>query len=242
MWSVTSLRAGGTSVRCVREAPSPSATRLGTASLYLCTDARRERGDLAQFADAALAGGVDIIQLRDKGSAGEQRFGPLEARQELAALDILAEAARRHGALLAVNDRADIARAAGADVLHLGQDDLPLTAARAIVGDTLIGRSTHDADQLGAALAEDVDYFCVGPCWPTPTKPGRPAPGLDLVRTAAATGTATPWFAIGGIDAERLPEVLAAGARRVVVVRAITAADDPAAAARALQDLLRSAD
>ena len=242
MWSVTSLRAGGTSVRCVREAPSPSATRLGTASLYLCPDARRERGDLAQFADAALAGGVDIIQLRDKGSAGEQRFGPLEARQELAALDILAEAARRHGALLAVNDRADIARAAGADVLHLGQDDLPLPAARDIVGDTLIGRSTHDADQLGAALAEDVDYFCVGPCWPTPTKPGRPAPGLDLVRTAAATGTATPWFAIGGIDAERLPEVLAAGARRVVGVRAITAADDPAAAARALQDLLRSAD
>ncbi len=242
MWSVTSLRAGGTSVRCVREAPSPSATRLGTASLYLCTDARRERGDLAQFADAALAGGVDIIQLRDKGSAGEQRFGLLEARQDLAALDILAEAARRHGALLAVNDRADIARAAGADVLHLGQDDLPLPAARDIVGDTLIGRSTHDADQLGAALAEDVDYFCVGPCWPTPTKPGRPAPGLDLVRAAAATGTATPWFAIGGIDAERLPEVLAAGARRVVVVRAITAADDPAAAARALQDLLRSAD
>jgi len=92
VWSVTSLRAGGTSVRCVREAPSPSATRLGTASLYLCTDARRERGDLAQFADAALAGGVDIIQLRDKGSAGEQRFGPLEARQELVALGILAEA------------------------------------------------------------------------------------------------------------------------------------------------------
>ena len=245
MWSVTSLRAGGTSVRCVREAPSPSATRLGTASLYLCTDARRERGDLAQFADAALAGGVDIIQLRDKGSAGEQRFGPLEARQELVALGILAEAARRHGALLAVNDRADIARAAGADILHLGQDDLPLPAARDIVGDTLIGRSTHDANQLGAALAEgpeQPDYFCVGPCWPTPTKPGRPAPGLDLVRAAAATGTATPWFAIGGIDAERLPDVLAAGARRVVVVRAITAADDPAAAARALKELLRSAD
>ncbi len=100
--------------------------RLAEARLYLCTDARRERGDLAEFADAALAGGVDIIQLRDKGSAGEQRFGPLEARAELAALEVLADAARRHGALLAVNDRADIARAAGADVLHLGQDDLPL--------------------------------------------------------------------------------------------------------------------
>ena len=107
--------------------------RLATASLYLCTDARRERGDLAEFADAALAGGVDIIQLRDKGSPGEQRFGPLEARQELEALEVLAEAARRHDALLAVNDRADIAVAAGADVLHLGQDDLPLPIARDII-------------------------------------------------------------------------------------------------------------
>ena len=103
---------------------------------------------MAQFADAALAGGVDIIQLRDKGSAGEQRFGPLEARDELAACEILADAARRHGALFAVNDRADIARAAGADVLHLGQGDLPLDLAREIVGpDTLIGLSSHDAGQ-----------------------------------------------------------------------------------------------
>ena len=142
--------------------------------LYLCTDARRDRGDLAEFADAALAGGVDIIQLRDKGSAAEHRLGPLEARDELAALEVLADAARRHGALLAVNDRADIARAAGAAVLHLGQDDLPLSVAREIVGpDTVIGRSTHDRQQVGAAITEDVDYFCVGPCWPTPTKPGR---------------------------------------------------------------------
>src|SRR5918994_6252817 len=108
--------------------------RLAAASLYLCTDARRERGDLADFADAALAGGVDIIQLRDKGSAGEQRYGPLEARQELEALAVLADAARRHDALLAVNDRADIALAAAADVLHLGQDDLPLAVARDILG------------------------------------------------------------------------------------------------------------
>ncbi|MGV0787845.1 thiamine phosphate synthase [Mycolicibacterium sp. XJ2] len=217
--------------------------RLASASLYLCTDARRERGDLAEFAEAALAGGVDLIQLRDKGSPGEQRLGPLEARQELEALAVLADAARRHGALLAVNDRADIALAAGADVLHLGQDDLPLAVARGIVGETpVIGRSTHDADQVAAAVDEAVDYFCVGPCWPTPTKPGRPAPGLDLVRHTAELNSDKPWFAIGGIDTDRLPQVLAAGARRVVVVRAITAAEDPRAAAAQLKAALRAAD
>ncbi|OBJ69139.1 thiamine phosphate synthase [Mycobacterium sp. 1274756.6] len=215
------------------------ATRLAASRLYLCTDARRERGDLAEFAEAALAGGVDIIQLRDKGSPGEQQFGALEAADELAALVVLAEAAARHGALLAVNDRADIARAAGADVLHLGQRDLPPATAREIVGaDTVIGRSTHDATQLAAAIAEDIDYFCVGPCWTTPTKPGRAAAGLALVEQAAATGTDKPWFAIGGISEERLPQVIAAGARRVVVVRAITAADDPQAAARRLRAAL----
>jgi thiamine-phosphate pyrophosphorylase len=210
-------------------------SRLQNARLYLCTDARRERGDLAEFADAVLAGGVDIIQLRDKGSAGEKRFGPLEANGELAALAILTDAARRHGALVAVNDRADIARAAGVDVLHLGQDDLPLTVAREIVGPaTLIGRSTHETGEAARALMEDVDYFCVGPCWPTPTKPGRPAPGLDLVRAVASMNCDKPWFAIGGIDEQRLGEVLAAGARRIVVVRAITDAADPGAAAQRL--------
>src|SRR5256885_122087 len=112
-------------------------TRLADARLYLCTDARTERGDLAEFADAALAGGVDIIQLRDKtgGSAA------LEARQEIHALEILAQACARHGALLSVNDRADIALAVGADVLHLGQDDLPVPVARRILGDdVVIGR------------------------------------------------------------------------------------------------------
>ncbi|MCV7421080.1 thiamine phosphate synthase [Mycobacterium yunnanensis] len=217
--------------------------RLATARLYLCTDARRERGDLAEFADAALAGGVDVIQLREKGSPGEKEFGPLEARHELAALEVLADAARRHGALFAVNDRADIARAAGADVLHLGQDDLPLPVARDVVGpDVLIGRSTHDVDQALTATREAVDYFCVGPCWTTPTKPGRPAAGLDLVRVAAGLKTEAPWFAIGGVDLARLPEVLAAGARRVVVVRAITAAEDPTAAAKELVAGLTSRD
>jgi thiamine-phosphate pyrophosphorylase len=217
-------------------------SRLSTARLYLCTDARREHGDLAEFADAALAGGVDIIQLRDKGSAGEQRFGPLEAREELAACQVLADAARRHGALFAVNDRADIARAAGADVLHLGQGDLPLDVARDFVGtDVLLGLSSHDREQAAAAAAGQADYFCVGPCWPTPTKPGRRAPGLGLVRAAAELGTDKPWFAIGGIDERRLPEVLGAGARRIVVVRAITAAADPRAAAQRLSSALAAA-
>jgi thiamine-phosphate pyrophosphorylase len=219
------------------------AARLAAARLYLCTDARRERGDLAQFADAVLAGGVDIIQLRDKGSAGEQRFGPLEARAELAACEILADAARRHGALFAVNDRADVARAAGADVLHLGQADLPLGVAREIVGPArLLGLSTHDSAQVAAAAVSEADYFCVGPCWPTPTKPGRAAPGLQLVRAASRLvselGSDKPWFAIGGIDVQRLPDVLEAGARRVVVVRAITAAEDPRAAAQQLRSAL----
>ncbi|MBP1818856.1 thiamine phosphate synthase [Mycobacterium sp. OAE908] len=216
--------------------------RLASSSLYLCTDARRERGDLAEFVEAALAGGVDIIQLRDKGSAGEQQFGPLEARHELAALEVLADAARRHDALLAVNDRADIALASGADVLHLGQDDLPLPIARGIIGPRpVIGRSTHDREQARAAVNEDVDYFCVGPCWPTPTKPGRPSPGLDLVRATAELATHKPWFAIGGIDEQRLSEVLEAGATRVVVVRAITGAEDPKAAAHRFKARLATA-
>ena len=123
--------------------------RLAEARLYLCTDARRERGDLAEFADAALAGGVDIIQLRDKGSVGEQRFGPLEARDELAALEVLADAARRHGALLAVNDRADIAqrgrrRRAAPGPGRPAARRWPATSSRR---GTLIGRSTHDTVQ-----------------------------------------------------------------------------------------------
>ncbi|GAA3460109.1 thiamine phosphate synthase [Saccharothrix longispora] len=196
--------------------------RLADARLYLCTP---DRPDLAEFADAALAGGVDVVQLRDKG---------IEAKREIAALEVLAEACARHGALLAVNDRADVALAVDADVLHLGQDDLPVPLARRVVGeDVVIGRSTHDVAQARAAAVEPgVDYFCTGPCWPTPTKPGRSAPGLDLVRATAATGGAgRPWFAIGGIDRARLPEVLAAGAERVVVVRAVTEAEDPREAA-----------
>ncbi|RSM67057.1 thiamine phosphate synthase [Amycolatopsis sp. WAC 01376] len=209
--------------------------RLADARLYLCTDARSGRADLAEFAGAALAGGVDIIQLRDKTGGA-----PIEAKHEIAALEVLAEACEKHDKLLAVNDRADVALAVGAHVLHLGQDDIPVSLARRVLGDdVVIGRSTHSAEQAEAAAGEPgVDYFCTGPCWPTPTKPGRSAPGLDLVRSTAALGTSRPWFAIGGIDADRLPEVLDAGASRIVVVRAITEAEDPEAAARTLRSAL----
>lgn len=207
-----------------RPAADHPADRLAAARLYLCTDGRRDRGDLPEFLDAVLSGGVDIVQLREKG---------LEAREELALLEVFRDACERHGALLAVNDRADIAYAARPDVLHLGQDDLPVRVAREILGPgVLIGRSTHSAEQASAAATEEgVDYFCCGPVWPTPTKPGRPAPGPALLEHAASLATPRPWFAIGGINLENLDEVLAHGARRVVVVRAITEAADPHAAA-----------
>ncbi|MFJ9550121.1 thiamine phosphate synthase [Streptomyces erythrochromogenes] len=207
--------------------------QLSDARLYLCTDARKRQGDLPEFLDAVLAGGVDIVQLRDKG---------MEAGEELEHLQVFAEAARRHGKLLAVNDRADVAHAIGSDVLHLGQGDIPVPAARAILGgQVLIGRSCHAEDEVAAAAAEPgVDYFCTGPCWPTPTKPGRHAPGLDLVRYAASLQQDRPWFAIGGIDATNLDEALDAGATRVVVVRALTEASDPGAAAADLAKRVRA--
>ena len=200
--------------------------RLAGARLYLCTDARRAQGDLPRFLAAVLGAGVDIVQLREKG---------LEAGEELALLEVFAAACRRHGRLLAVNDRADVALAAGADVLHLGQDDLPVPVARRILGPgPLIGRSSHSPAQADAAAAEPgVDYFCAGPLWATPTKPGRPSTGPGLAAHVAQAKPPRPWFAIGGISLDRLDEVLAAGATRVVVVRAITEADDPAAATRA---------
>ncbi len=207
-------------------------THLADARLYLCTGARRQQGDLAAFLDAVLGAGVDIVQLREKG---------LEAREELELLAVFAAACVRHGRLLAVNDRADVALAAGADILHLGQDDLPVPVARRILGPgPVIGRSSHSPAQADAAAAEPgSDYFCAGPVWTTPTKPGRPATGLGLLAHVAQQRPARPWFAIGGISLDRLDEVLAAGATRVVVVRAITEAADPAAAAREFSHRLR---
>ncbi|HEY3715330.1 MAG TPA: thiamine phosphate synthase [Jatrophihabitantaceae bacterium] len=205
---------------------------LADARLYLCTDSRSRLGDLEEFLDAVLGAGVDIVQLREKG---------LEARDELRLLETFAAATQRHGKLFAVNDRADVALAAAAPVLHLGQDDLPVDVARRIVGEgPIIGRSTHDPVQADAADKEPgVDYFCAGPTWTTPTKAGRPAAGLALIEHAARTAT-RPWFAIGGIESlDRLDEVLDRGARRVVVVRAITEADDPGAATGAISERLR---
>jgi thiamine-phosphate pyrophosphorylase len=201
--------------------------RLAAARLYLCTDARERQGDLPRFLDTVLSNGVDIVQLRQKG---------LEAGQELRYLEVFRRACAAHGALLAVNDRADVAYACGADVLHLGQDDLPVTFARQILGTApIIGLSSHAAAETAAAARESAaDYYCTGPVWPTPTKPGRPAPGLDLVRYAAGLGTSRPWFAIGGIDEGNLERVLSAGARRIVVVRVLTDADDPGAVAARL--------
>jgi len=211
----------------VPDQPDKLRDRLAAARLYLCTDARERQGDLPRFLDQVLGSGVDIVQLRRKG---------LEAGQELRFLDVFRAACEAHGALLAVNDRADIAYAAGADVLHLGQDDLPAVIARQLIGPgPVIGLSSHSGAESAAASTDPAaDYYCAGPVWPTPTKPGRPAPGLDLVRFAAGLDTTRPWFAIGGIDEANLDQVLAAGATRIVVVRAITDADQPGAAAARL--------
>ena len=200
---------------------------LDDARLYLCTGTRRDRGDLPYFLDEVLSNGVDVVQLREKN---------LEAADELELLEVFAAACRKHGKLLAVNDRADLAVAAGADVLHVGQRDLSPAVARRIVGpDVLVGLSSHsDAEAAAAAIDPEVDYFCTGPIWATPTKPGRPHTGLGLISSVAARAPERPWFGIGGIDETNLDEVLAAGARRVVVVRVLTEAADPGAAAARL--------
>lgn len=205
----------------------PTSAALADARLYVCTDARREQGDFPDFLRAAYDGGVDIIQLRDKS---------LEAAHELQLLDVLRSVAAEFGKLWAVNDRADLAKLSGAPVFHVGQKDLPLPAARSLVGGSVgIGLSSHDPAQISAAAVDpDTDYFCVGPLWATPTKPGRAAVGLSMVEHAAALKTSKPWFAIGGVDLSTVDEVVAAGASRIVVVRAVTEAENPTAAAREL--------
>jgi thiamine-phosphate pyrophosphorylase len=201
--------------------------RLADARLYLCCGPRPY-----EWLAAVTGAGVDVIQLRDK---------VLEAGPLCRAAAAFRRAADATGALFVMNDRPDVAIATGADGVHLGQDDLPLDVARSILGaGSVIGRSTHDPVQMKAATTEDCDYFCTGPVWATPTKEGRPAVGLGLVEEAAASGTGIPWFAIGGIDEDRVAGVAPAGATRIVVVRAITEAEDPVAAVRRLRSKLPS--
>ena len=195
---------------------------LHAARLYLVCG---EQSDA--FLERALHGGVDIVQLRLK-DAGEDSIVATARRY--------AAVCHAHGVPLILNDRPDLVAAAGADGAHVGQDDTPVAQARALVGpDRIVGLSTHSPAQIDAAAAEpEVDYIGVGPVHATPTKPGRPAVGLDLVRYATAHA-ATPFFAIGGINAGNAADVRAAGATRFAVVRAITGARDPEAAARVLR-------
>jgi thiamine-phosphate pyrophosphorylase len=199
--------------------------RLRRARLYLVVEAAAE-----PVLGPALRGGVDMVQLRDK-DAGDDEL--LRAAARFRAI------CDEHGALFWINDRPDLALEAGADGVHVGQDDTPVDEVRSAVGpDMLIGLSTHSPTQFDAALRSGADQLSVGPVWETPTKAGRPAAGLDFVRYAAAHGGEVPWFAIGGIDLDNVGEVVAAGARRVVVVRAIRDSDQPEPAARALREVL----
>jgi thiamine-phosphate pyrophosphorylase len=198
--------------------------RLHAARLYLVCDRRPEA-----FLHAALGGGVDVVQLRDKDATDDEL---------LEAATVFRRAADAHGALFLLNDRPDLAAAAQADGVHVGQDDAPVGSARATVGpERIVGLSTHSPEQIEAARSSAPDYIAVGPVHATPTKPGRPAVGLDLIRHAAAHAP-EPWFAIGGIDPTNVGAVVEAGARRIVVVRAIAQAEDPAAAARSLRGAL----
>jgi thiamine-phosphate pyrophosphorylase len=207
--------------------PPDRRERLAEARLYVVTGARSDRGDLEDFLDAILRAGVDVVQLREKDA---------EAGDLLRWAETFRKAADRHGALFIVNDRPDVALAADADGVHLGQDDLPPGFTRELMGDdAIIGLSTHSPQQFDGAASE-ADYLCAGPVWETPTKPGRPAAGLDLIRHAAASAEVRPWFAIGGIDTENASQVGEAGARRLVVVRAVTEAADPAAAIGSLRE------
>jgi thiamine-phosphate pyrophosphorylase len=201
--------------------------RLRRARLYLVCDVRPGGRPPGPLLLAALEGGVDMVQLRDKQASDDEL---LRAGEEFRS------ACERHEALFWVNDRPDLALAAGADGVHVGQEDMPVSEARDRVGaELLAGLSTHSPEQFDAALRSGADELSVGPVYATPTKEGRPAAGLEYVRYAASHGGGVPWFAIGGIDLETVGEVVAAGARRIVVVRAIRDAPDPRAAAAALR-------
>lgn len=207
---------------------------LADSRLYLVAGTDLAAGPLVELVPELAGAGVDLVQLREK----EMEAGPM-----LRAAQGLAVACRSVGVPFFVNDRPDVALAAKADGVHVGQDDLPVPVARRIASG-LVGWSTHSVEQIDAVLSWDglPDYIAVGPVYATPTKPGRPATGVDLLRYAAKTvPPELPWFAIGGVDEANLGEVLEAGARRIVVVRAIAGAPDPAEAAARLRALLDEA-
>jgi thiamine-phosphate pyrophosphorylase len=198
--------------------------RLQSARLYLVCDDQP-----SEFLHAALRGGVDVVQLRIKDGADDAI---------LAAAPRFARVCHEHGALFILNDRPDLVATAAADGVHVGQDDVPVDEARALVGpDRIVGLSTHTPEQIDAAHDAGPDYIGIGPVHLTPTKPGRPAVGTALVAYAAAHAR-IPHFAIGGIASDNIEEVLAAGATRIAVVRALTEAGDPEREARALREAL----
>lgn len=203
--------------------------RLSGAALYLVTPAVPAAGDLDELLPLVLEAGVGMVQLREK----DMEAGPL-----LRYCEVVRRRTAEFGALFVVNDRVDVALAAGADGVHLGQDDLPVAEARRQMGPVpIIGLSTHSEAQFLGALQSGADYAAVGPVFATPTKPGRPAVGLDLVGFAADRAD-RPVFAIGGIDVSNLEQVVEAGATRVSVVRAVTNSDDPARTVRQIRDIL----
>jgi thiamine-phosphate pyrophosphorylase len=202
--------------------------RLRDARLYFVAD----RGGMQHALDAALAGGADLFQLRDKDASDDEL---------LAAAETARETCRAAGALFLINDRPDLAVACDADGVHVGQDDTPVARAREIVGDdAIVGLSTHSVKQAQAGCRSGADYIAVGPVHATPTKEGRPAIGIEPIKYAAAHVN-VPWFAIGGIDTKTVGDVVRAGARRIVVVRALTDAEDPEAIARTLRTSLNGA-
>jgi thiamine-phosphate pyrophosphorylase len=199
--------------------------RLRTARLYFVCDARPP-GDLEALLRAALGGGADIVQLREK------ELGRSEIER---AAETFRRVADTYSALFVVNDDPDLARSCDADGVHVGQDDVAAEEARTLLGpEAIIGLSSHSEEQIAASAGRPVDYISVGPIWETPTKAGRPAVGLGLIEHAAAHAP-HPFFAIGGIDSANAAEVVAAGAQRLCAVRAIRDAADPAAAAGALR-------
>lgn len=201
-------------------------TDLATRRLYLCTP---DRPDLASFVAACIEGGVDVVQLREK---------ELEARALLARARVVAEVCRAFGVPFVLNDRPDLALEVGADGVHVGQDDAPVSLARRILGpDAVVGLSTHAPEELEAALAEDVSYLSAGPVEATPTKPGRPGTGTAYVSRASARAS-VPVFVTGGVTPETIPGLAAAGVRHFVVVRYLTQAPDARRAARALRDAI----